>query len=222
MNKVLFFLSVIAAAASGYYVGKNDENSANIIASQDVSPSKDPRFLNIDCENNFHGGVESGAVIPSVATASSSAANEYQSMQEQMNALKAEYELKQRAEGFTQWLIKNQQEKAWFDLGIEMRGRFDAEETDHTWALEQESHLQSLFSQVPTLAGIALKSTHCKSTQCQITISVMDNDHANETAMAISQVLSREGAAQIIIDNQAQQGEAILYVARNEKGFEFN
>ncbi len=228
MNKVTFALSIILSVGIGYFVGKNhinsDINSEEMMVFEgersDLPHSNNAQSL--ECENNFQNGAEIITLNDSGSSKKISSEEANQLAQEQVDAVKAEYEYQQRAEQFTQWLAKNQQEKPWFDLGMEMRGRFDTEDTDHSWALTEESHLQSLFSQSPALAGIALKSTLCKSTQCQITVSVMDNDHANETAMAISRVLGSEGSAQIIIDNQAQQGESILYIARNEKGFEFN
>jgi hypothetical protein len=226
MNKVIFTFSIIISAGLGYFAGKNSNNPA-VLAQTTVGftqkkPAEAVDFSNTSQtmpENNFHAGA-----IASVNESKKSPAAPLleQSAQQQIDAITAEYEAKQRSEEFTQWLTKNQEEKSWFDLGIEMRGRFDAEETDHSWALNEEAHLQSLFSQAPALAGVALKSTRCKSTQCQITISVMDQDHANEIAMAVSQVLGSEKTAQIIFDSRVQQGETILYVARNEKGFELN
>lgn len=227
MNKVIFIISIFFSAGIGYFVGVNRdllviEAPSSTNATQNVL--KHPEVGNSSRhhhENNFHGD----AVPPTTQAAPHAKVltqDASQLAQQQIDAAKTEYESRQRSEAFTRWLTNHQKEKSWFDLGIEMRGRFDTEETDHIWALAEEAHLQSLFSQVPALAGVALKSAHCKSTQCQITISVMDNDHANETSMAISQVLGSEGTAQIIIDNQIQQGEAILYVSRNEKGFEFN
>lgn len=225
MNKVIFTVSILIAAFLGYFLGKNDgfttaQRAFSEISEQNAVPGAEtiktsPANLS---ENNFHSGS-----TPSLHRQSSRPAVTAGNMaQQQLDTVKTEYEFRLRAEGFTQWLTKNQETKPWFDLGIEMRGRFDIEESDYQWALTQESHLQNLFSQAPALAGVALKSAICKSTQCQITISVMDHDHANETAMAISKVLGSEDNRQIIIDNQIQKGEAIFYVARNEKGFEFN
>lgn len=225
MNKVIFTVSILISLSAGYFAGKNDRPLA---VKEDLGEVTEPISLRLPelaqpsparfSENNFQAASSSSRKQRS----SSSSAVTQQVTQQQLDAVKTEYEFKQRSEAFTQWLTKNQQEKAWFDLGVEMGGRFDAEEADYSWSLAEEAHLQSLFSQAPALAGVALKSTRCKSTQCQITISVMDQNHANETAMAISQTLGDEGATQIIIDNQIQKGEAIFYVARNEKGFEFN
>lgn len=226
MNKVIFTFSILVSAGLGYLAGKNSDNPAAIAQPTATTTQKKPNeAANLTNpsqaahENNFHSSVVASVDEPKKSPA---APVLDQSVQQRIDAITTEYEVKQRSEEFTQWLLKNQKEKSWFDLGIEMRGRFDAEETDHSWALNEEAHLQSLFSQAPALAGVALKSTRCKSTQCQITISVRDQDHANEIAMAMSQVLGSEKTAQIIFDSQVQQGETILYVARNEKGFEFN
>lgn len=226
MNKVIFTFSIIVSAGLGYLAGKNSNNAAVLAQQTEVSVQKNltktpgtgvlPRNSH---ENNFHD--IAGASINQQNPPSPELVVD-QSAQDQIDAVKTEYEFKQRSEAFTTWLTKNQETKPWFDLGVEMRGRFDAEETDHSWANEEEGHIQSLFAQEQALAGIAVKSTQCKSTQCQITVSVMDQDHANETAMTISKVLGGENFSQIIIDSQVQKGETIFYVARNEKGFEFN
>lgn len=228
MNKIFFTLSITISAGLGFFVGKN-HNSADINASPAVfSEQKQTtaplvaKAITVATEKNFQIDDVVTSVDAQIPPAPSSADVENQSTQRQIDAIKAEYALKQRSEKFTDWLTKNQKEKAWFDLGVEMRGRFESEERDYNWASAEEGSLQSLFAQEQALAGIALKSTTCKSTQCQITISVMDQDHANETAMAITKVLSGQNFSQVIIDSQVQQGESILYVSRSEEGFEFN
>lgn len=225
MNKVIFTVSIIVSAGLGYIAGKNSDYP--IVSTQQTEISvqkliqtpdviKPPQVIN---ENNFHDDAK-------VSINEQKKSLPYpvidQPAQNENDAIKAEYEAKQRSESFTNWLAKNQETKPWFELGVEMRGRFDVEEIDHEWANREEGHIQSLFTQKEELSGIAIKSTACKSTQCQITISVMDQDHANETAMAITKVLGAEKFSHIIIDNQAQQGESIFYVSRDEKGFEFN
>ena len=226
MNKVIFTFSILISAGVGYLAGKNSNDSVLLAQPTAISVQKNliepigsgalPQNMH---ENNFHdiGGGSPGQQKSPPSELAIDPPDQYQ-----IDAIKAEYEFKQRSDAFTNWLTKNQETKPWFDLGVEMRGRFDAEETDHSWANEEEGHIQSLFVQEQALAGVAVKSTQCKSTQCQITISVMDQNHANETAMAISKVLGGKNFSQIIIDSQVQQGETILYVARNEKGFEFN
>ncbi len=225
MNKILFTVSVIVAAGLGYWLGKN--NATQDVIAHSAAPSVQENVNAHVVVKNSQAEEKPLQVIvaapakeqPSLSPESSVAD---ESTQNQIDAIKAEYEFKQRSEAFTNWLTKNQAEKPWFDLGVEMRGRFEDEDVDHSWAGAEEGHIQSLFSQEQALAGIALKSTSCKSTQCRITVSVMDQEHANEMAMTISQILGSEKATQIIIDNQPQQGETTFYVARNEKGFEFN
>jgi hypothetical protein len=225
MNKIIFALSIIASASVGYWAGKNNNISDASVYSTAPSMQASVKAPAIATNSLAENNIQQAEVVVSdkeESLSNSTSSIVGQSAQHQIDAIKAEYEFKQRSEAFTNWLAKNQETKPWFDLGMEMRGRFDAEEIDHGWASIEEGHIQSLFSQEQALAGTALKSTSCKSTQCQITISVMDQDHANEMAMTISRVLGGEKAAQIIIDNRAQQGETIFYVSRNEKGFEFN
>ncbi len=233
MNRIIFTVSIFLSVLLGYWLGGHQGN--------DVKPEENIPFDNneradllekikiLTAENKKLSADKysksQSSYLPKDNSQKVTAKTVIQSSsinQTADNLTKEGYELKERASSFTNWLTKNHQEKPWFDLGIEMRGRFDAEETDYNWASAEEGHIQSLFVQQQTLAGIAVKSTTCKSTQCQITISVMDQDHANETAMTITRVLSGENFSQIIIDSQVQQGETILYVARNEKGFEFN
>lgn len=225
MNKAIFLLSIVVAAGSGYWLGKSNNPSNNTISSvafvepeSTITPAA-VNFPQIDLERNSrHSKTLFEKAEPSLPRQNPTTAD--QPTQHQIDAIKTEYEFKQRSESFKNWLITNQQTKPWFDLGTEMRGRFDAEEIDHAWASTQEGRLQSIFIQEQALAGIAVKSTVCRSTQCQITIGVMDHNHANETSMAIIETLSAEKFSHIIIDNQVQLGEATFYVSSNKKGFE--
>ena len=227
MNKIIFGLSIIASTGLGYWAGKNNLITYIDVPSSIVFESETPLTSPIEKELQVISPKEISQhdLAESVAHKSSLAPEKLTpdpSSQQQIDAIKAQYEFEQRSAKFTDWLTKNQKDKPWFDLGVEMNGRFAAEETDYSWATAEEGSLQALFIQDPALAGIALKSTSCKSTQCQITVSVMDQDHANETAMAISKVIGSHKATQIIIDNKVKQSEAIFYVSRNEKGFELN
>ena len=228
MNKMTFAVSLTIAAGLGFFVGKN-HNPTEIVASPalvaepvQIEAPLIAQDISVTPERNFRADNLATATDTPTPTAISVDDTKNLSAQEQIDAVKAEYELKERSEKFTEWLTKNQKEKPWFDLGVEMRGRFEAEERDYNWASAEENRIQSLFTQKEALAGIAVKSTNCKTTQCEITVSVLNQDHANEMAMAITQVLGAENFSQIIIDNQAQQGESIFYVARGEKGFEFD
>lgn len=224
MNKIIFFLSIVMAASLGYWAGKNSNTSyaplsPSIVTEREAvtasTTTKTPSTFS-EVQHQQRDTVATAQQQPLAPEQSNSS----QPSRQQIDAIKAQYEAEQRSEKFTDWL-KNQKDKPWFDLGVEMNGRFAAEETDYSWAAAEEEYLQTLFVQESALAGIALKSTSCKSTQCQIKVSVMDQDHANETAMAISKAISSNKSTQIIIDNKATQGEAIFYVSRNEKGFEF-
>lgn len=233
MNKVIFTISIFVSAISGYWFGVNQSEDQKSEINSNLDSDERARLLEkiifLTAENKkFSADRYSTPQSPYLPKDNSQkitakTVSQSSSVSQTADSLaKNDYELKERASSFTNWLTKNQQEKPWFDLGSEMRGRFDAEETDYNWASAEEGRIQSLFTRQQSLAGIAVKSTTCKSTQCQITISVMDQDHANEMAMTLTKVLSSEKFSQIIIDSQAQQGETILYVARNEKGFEFN
>lgn len=222
MNKIIFATSIIVSASLGYWAGKNSHTpgaltSTSIIAERDVVTAQAAIKPSPEVVEKHRDSV---TIVKQQLPSHSEQSNSSQPMQQQIDAVRAQYEFEQRSEKFTNWLTKNQKEKPWFDLGVEMGGRFEAEETDYSWAASEEGYFQTLFTQDPALAGIALKATSCKSTQCRITVSVMDQDHANETAMAISNVIGSHKSTQIIIDNNVKQGEATFYVSRNEKGFE--
>jgi hypothetical protein len=231
MNKIILPFSIFISAGVGYWLGATSttveypaQGSTGTVIQEAASSSPQNAFTPLmataeSAEKNSQLPATSGSDLSSLSSVSSSA---NLITQAQIDAIKEEYEIKQRAQAFTSWLTKKQETTPWFDLGTEMRGRFDEEEKDHQWASLTEGNIQSLFSQDPALAGIALKSTSCKSTQCRISISVMDQEHANETAMQITQILGREKFSQIIIDSQAQQGESVFYMARDDKGFKFD
>lgn len=226
MNKAIFLFSVVIAAGGGYWLGKNNIPDNTVSSAVFIEPENivHPTVVNLsqtNIERDFQQSIALANETELSSTPQKSTVVE-QSTRRQIDAIKTEYELKQRSESFTNWFIKNQETKPWFDIGIAMRGRFDAEEVDHDWASTEESHLRSIFTQEQALAGIAVKSTVCRSTQCQITIGVIDHDHANETSMAIIEALSAEKFSHIIIDSQVKQGETIFYVSSNEKGFELN
>ncbi|PUA27281.1 MAG: hypothetical protein B0W54_11810 [Cellvibrio sp. 79] len=225
MHKVIFTISIVVSVGLGYMLGKgSDSSNASLQPSESsikksIQESNSIKSPHIVAENKFNNDAQLTAnqqknslPVPVIN----------QATQSEIDAIKAEYEIKQRAESFAYSLTKSREASPWSDFGGGLRERFDAEGIDYEWANREENHIQSLFLQKDELSGIAIKSTTCKSTQCQITISVMDQNHANETAMAITKVLGAEKSVQIIIDNQAQQSESIFYIARDEKGFELN
>lgn len=225
MHKVIFTISIVASIGLGYMLGKNSDSSNASLQPAELSIQKSIQASNaiesprVIAEDNFNDDAQ----LPTDQQKKSLPASVInQTAQSEIDAIKAEYEIKQRAESFVHSLTKSREASPWSDLGGEMGERFAAEEIDYEWANREESHIQSLFLQKDELSGLAIKSTTCKSTQCQITISVMNQHHANETATTITKVLGADKFVQIIIDNHAQQGESIFYVARDGKGFELN
>ena len=225
MHKVIFTISIVVSVCLGYMLGKNSDSSSASLQPTELPTQKSIQASNaiksphIIAENNEHNDAQLSA---NQQKNSLPAPLINQATQSEIDAIKAEYEIEQRAESFVHSLTKSREASPWSDLGGEMRERFAAEGIDYEWASREESHIQSLFLQKDELSGLAIKSTTCKSTQCQITVSVMNQHHANEVATTITKVLGAEKFVQIIIDNKAQQGESIFYVARDGKGFELN
>ncbi|PUA28149.1 MAG: hypothetical protein B0W54_16840 [Cellvibrio sp. 79] len=233
MNKIVLTVSILLSAALGYWLGVTQSNDAK----SDINPALDSderarlleKIIFLTAENkklsankysksksSFHQKGDSPKVAVEAVIQPSLVSHSAD------NHAQEDYELKERASSFTNWLTKNQQEKPWFDLGVEMEGRFENEEKNIVWADEEESQIQTLFGQEQSLSGIALKSANCKSTQCQLTVGVADQEQANQIAMAITQTLSGKNFSQVIIDSRIKQGETILYVTRNPNGFELN
>lgn len=233
MNKITFAISIFLSATLGYWLGGHQDNDvkpdANITFDSDERAKLLNKIKSLIAENeklstdkysepqsSFRQKDDSPHTTIEAVGQSSSINRTVD------NLLKEDYELKERATSFANWLTKNQQEKPWFDVGVEMAGRFDSEEKNIVWADQEESQIQTLFGQEQSLSGIALKSAACKSTQCQLKVGIADLEQANQIAMAISQTLGGKNFSQIIVDNRITQGEAILYVTRNPKGFELN
>lgn len=233
MNKIIFTVSIFLSAIFGYWLGEHQGNDvkpeANIPFDSNERAELLEKIKNLTAENkklsvdknsksqSSYLSQDNSHKVTAKTVIQTSSVN-----QTANNLAKEDYELKERASSFTNWLTKNQQEKPWFDLGTEMEGRFESEEKNFAWADQEEGQIQTLFSQDESLSGIALKSANCKSTQCQLRVGVADQEQANQVAMEISKTLSGKNFSQIIIDSRVKQGEAILYVTRSEKGFELN
>lgn len=233
MNKLIFTVSIFLSAMFGYWLGDHQHidvaPESNVIFENDDKEKLLEKIKNLTTDNekliaDKYSRAQSS--LPSKEKPQKIAvetASDFSSVNPSAgNIAKEEYELKERASAFTNWLTKSQQEKPWFDLGVEMEGRFEAEEKNFTWADQEESQIQTLFGQDKSLSGIALKSASCKSTQCQLKVGVADQEQANQVAMAISKTFGENNFSQIIIDSRITQGEAVFYVTRNEKGFELN
>lgn len=233
MNKIIFTVSIFASAIFGYWLGEHQaidvKPEANIAFDSDERAELLEKIKILTAENKkLNADKYSKSQSPYLPKDNSQKVTAKTAIQSSSisqtvdNLAKEDYELKERASSFTNWLTKNQQEKPWFDLGVEMEGRFESEEKNIVWADEEENKIQSLFGQEQSLSGIALKSANCKTTQCQLKIGVADQEQANQIAMAISQTLSGKNFSQVIIDNRITQGETIFYITRNPKGFELN
>jgi hypothetical protein len=233
VNKIILTVSILLSAALGYWLGITQSSDAKSHINPALNGDERARLLEkiifLTAENkklsadkypksqsSFHQKDDFPKVAVEAVIESSSISRSAD------NHVQEDFELKERASSFTNWLVKNQQEKPWFDLGVEMEGRFENEEKNIIWADEEESQIQTLFGQEQSLSGIALKSANCKSTHCQLKVGVTDQEQANQVTMAISQTLSGKNFSQVIIDSRIKQGETILYVTRNPKGFELN
>ncbi len=228
MNKLTLTLTILISVGLGYWAGIHQQNQCDDAASS-ASLNQEPiltpanaRTAPVTAEKDASQRDWAALAQTPPAATSPSADPVTPTAQQQLDALKAEHEFNARTEKFSAWLVKSRQENPWFDLRLEMRQRFETEDVDHRWASTEEARLQNLFSEHQALAGLAVKATTCKSTQCKITVGVVDANHANEAAQAISQVLGENRHSHVIIDNQAQQGETFLYVPRDEEGFDFN
>ena len=224
MNKTIIALSIATAAVLGFFAGKYQREPAPAAVSIEVK--QQPSAEHPQTELSATGDPQPQELLSADAKSSSKEIQKPTisdiSAQETIDTLKAEYELAQRSESFANWLTRNQKDKPWFDLGATMAERFENEDKDYNWAISKEGDLQTLFSQERALGDVALKSTHCKATQCRITVGVIDRHHANEVAMAISRTFAEKYPSQIIVDTHVDTGEAIFYLSRSDNGFEFN
>jgi hypothetical protein len=228
MNKLTLTLTILISVGLGYWAGINHQNECDDTrpkAPSHLAPTLTPtktKAAPVSAEKEVSERDLAALAQTPPAAKLQSADSVTPTAQQQLDALKAEQEFNRRTEKFSAWLVKSKQENPWFDLRLEMRQRFETEDVDHRWASTEEARLQNLFSEHQALAGLAVKATTCKSTQCKITVGVVDANHANEAAQVISKVLGENRHSHVIIDNQAQQGDTFLYVPRNEEGFDFN
>jgi hypothetical protein len=227
MNKIILTIAITASAFIGYIAGTHkaplpqSTSKAQPHNPQIAQASSAPAASTANCPaQSLSDNPTVNANTQPVKT--NAVTEDTASLKSEIDAIKTKYKIDKRSEDFADWLTKTQAEKPWFDLGLEMSERFKAEEKDYRWASNEEGNIQDMFYQNQALADIALKSTTCKSTQCQVVIGVTDQEYANDAAMTVSQALGSNKLTQIIIDNKIQQGETIFYVSRDEAGFEFN
>ncbi|MGD8176290.1 hypothetical protein [Marinimicrobium sp. ARAG 43.8] len=237
MKNIVFLLSVSIAAVGGYWVGKSSHNGsprteARQVIVDELSSAPDSaspshpvakKFINqaSDIKNTYGNCKASGDELCSHERVDVAVSSE-QSTQEKIDAIKEDYEFRRRSDLFTSWVLEETKNNFQFDIGHEVNERFSVEEIDYDWAYDAEGSLQSMFTQEQDLSGVAMKSTVCKSTACQIVIGVVDVDHASDSADLVIKTLSETGFSHIVVDNQIDKGETTFYVSRSEKGFELN
>ena len=117
MNKLTFAVSLTVAAGLGFFVGKN-HNPTEIVASPafvaEQEQIKAPLIAQdtlVTPERNFRADNLATATDTPTPLAISVDDTKHLTAQEQIDGVKAEYELKERSEKFTEWLTKNQKEK---------------------------------------------------------------------------------------------------------------
>jgi len=149
-------------------------------------------------------------------TSASSEANPQ--LQDKLHALEMEKQLR-RANDFGRWVMDAQRSNTRFDLNSELSHRFAQESRDPVWAEQQENHYRQLFSSKEELRGFAFRDTQCRSTQCEITVSISNSEQSQQLLQTMSKAL--QGSA-ILLATDEQQGTSKLYISSTEKGFEFN
>lgn len=79
-------------------------------------------------------------------------------LQQQLQQLEMEKYLR-KANDFSDWLLKSQQENPDFNLNQTLALHFDNEVRDPQWADQQENSYRNLFSETAELAGFALTNS---------------------------------------------------------------
>lgn len=99
---------------------------------------------------------------------------------------------------------------------------FDSEAVDANWAQSQETFLTNTFIENKKLAGIAVKSTICKTDKCQIVLAASSTEDANKNLDLVFQALREKNeSVAIVASPDVQKSTTTLYVSRDGKDFEF-
>lgn len=107
-------------------------------------------------ENNRLKKLLAGQHSPKKATqAAATPHNTPVELQQQLQQLEMEKHLR-KANDFSDWLLKTQQENPDFNLNQTLAQHFDSEVRDPQWADQQENSYRNLFSETPELSGFAL------------------------------------------------------------------
>lgn len=140
-----------------------------------------------------------------------------QQLQDQLHALETEKQLR-KAEDFSKWIMESQNASAAFNLNKELLHRFEQEPRNPEWAEQQENYYRQLFSDKEALRGFAFRDTQCRSTQCEVTVSISSTEQAQQLLQSMNSTLQD---ATILVATDEQRGTCKLYIGSHEKGFEF-
>lgn len=100
---------------------------------------------------------------------------------------------------------------------------FDSEVRDPQWADQQENSYRNLFSETPELSGFALTNSQCKSSQCELTVSIGNLEQSDQLLEKMNRVFANNNKnAVIVVAADAQSGTTKLYISEDPKSFEFN
>jgi hypothetical protein len=131
-----------------------------------------------------------------------------------------EMEKQQRkADDFGAWAMDSQKANRNFDVNSELSQRFAQESRDPVWAEQQENHYQQLFSNQEELRDFALRNAECRSTQCEVTVSVSNSEQSQQLLQTMSRAL--QGSV-VLVATDEKSSTSKLYIGRDEKSFEFN
>lgn len=143
-------------------------------------------------------------------------------LQQQLQQLEMEKHLR-KANDFSDWLLKSQQENPDFNLNQTLALHFDNEVRDPQWADQQENSYRNLFSEAAELAGFALTNSQCKSSQCELTVSIGNLEQSDQLLEKMNRVFANNNKnAVIVAAADTQSGTTKLYVSEDPKSFEFN
>jgi hypothetical protein len=141
-----------------------------------------------------------------------------QQLHNKLQALEMEKQ-QRKADDFGAWVINSQKENSRFDLNNELSLRFEQETRDQVWAEQQENHYQQLFSNQEELRDFALRTAECRSTQCEVTVSVSNSEQSQQLLETMTHAL--QGSV-VLIATDEKSGTSKLYIGRDEESFEFN
>lgn len=227
-------LVILVAALGGMWIGyslDSDKNKNPDYTSQQASSSvaTDQALINqlqqqvqqLQSENRqlaqqLH--VQTHSVDSSSSQRNIDQKNVDRQLHDKLEALEMEKH-QRNAEDFGAWALNSQKANPNFNLDKELSNRFQQESRDPVWAEQQENYYQQLFSSQEELRDFALRNAQCRSTQCEVTISVSNSEQSQQLLQTMTRTL--QGSV-ILLSSDDGSGTSKLYIGRDEKSFEFN